>query len=665
MASKTALKKALVRDVDYTDCTWTLKQYPTVSNPGVNSKFDFESTWSSANFIRPPATGDYKDEDSNPIPGKQVQDMIIKRIFGLENSCPELIFTLQLIIGSAAIPTLLDTPVPTDLDGMLRHMLTYYGALVHYATAKGNTISQQEFMGRVAEAKLFEGIDKKEMLYYITEGQNQFKAVQEKTLRDDEGANSKNINYRWFNLGRTFQTYQDGNPELLERVKPFIEICVAVLKAKDIELPGHLPFYLNKDGKVEYCKDFVIRMFHAARMAIPYVPETEQIVQMSLAIQLRKYFDRKEAEVHKILNYHAMIDALSGRYMEQAMAIQQIQMFLMQKWNIYIDGTDLTPTIFFLMEICTQEETHMGDIPTTFMEHHLERLRGIPRSPYMQSLHMLTNGDVVCVSPLFNHPCPFCPEQIVEMMETLAYIEAMTYQQKQSIPENEKMTPEMIKWNCFDWAYFYGLINDDVDMKNPLCPIEFQRQYIDAVILAIGWFFYTYKSASLNQFMSLTDVEMTFMDFVQPGWAGSPKTKIAPSRGSTKNLPVVTKHKSKTQFNNSTKPPTRPNNGHRRTSAPNTRNGGKLPYNKNQNAGPKGRRKNQQGATNRGGDQRQPQSKPAPQHKGTAFLNKGKQTKPKSSKKNQVAFNDVSAMGFDLPPQMAISATGGDDGDFM
>lgn len=670
---------------DYKKPVWDPKRRQPVRNPGLilNETLNLFSTWSSGNFIRPPQT---VDADGKKQYGSIVQWQIVERLFGLstEHSTRELVFTLQLIIGSAAIPTLPDAPEPKDLDGMLRHMLVYYGALVFYATAKGNSISDDDILERVAEAGLFDDIDSEELMYYINEGRNQFEAIQNEIAKKEGPRNRKNINYRWFNLSDTFKTYKKGNQEVMKRVMPFIEICVAVLRAKGITIPNHLPFHVKADGTIRYDKHFALHMFHAPRMAVPYVPQKEQMIQACLAIQMRKVFDRREGEVHEILNYHAMLDALAGLTMDPKQANKMVRMFLLKKWNINIKGRDIKPTIFFMTELALTETTYIGDMTRLFMEYHLETIRASICTPTTFVQFQDEDGEVWTnlapdvyrwsrVLPII-HPhwgaCPMPGQQIVDMINTIQYLKATYYDRKSPFEGKDDRQEMMIidvDFRSFLWAYQFGLLDYGTDLVNPDSAVEVLRAFSDALNVAIQWFLFTWAGITPNPLMSLTDNEIAFMNFTQPDWAQvkEPVQHRAPAqKAPTKKQPVVGKKKSVTKYGIRTS-----TGGHQRTAPKNGRaSPPKKPvYDKNKNAGPRGRRRNGQGATSRGEDQRQPQSKPAPKQKGTDFLRKGRPTKSRgksASKIRRVAFNDVSAMGF-ASNQMAVQATGNIDGDFM
>ncbi|MBT7452240.1 MAG: hypothetical protein HN793_15485 [Rhodospirillaceae bacterium] len=588
--------------------------YQRVQNPGINSSESPNegSTWTSANFVRPPTIIECDEVDGHvTCDFVNLQNKIIERIFGLpENSSQELIFALQLIVGSAAIPTLLDTPDPKDLAGQLRHMLVYYGAIVSYATAKGNVLDEQEVMDTLNHSKLFDGISCTDKKYYMKEGQNQFEAIQARIV-DEENVND--AKYWWFNLSRTFQTYQDGNQELFERVKPFVEICVSVLQAKEIEMPEHLPFHVGDDNTVHYDKHFVIRMFHAPRMAVPFVYDTSQIIQVCLAIQMRKFFDRSDAHAHEVINCHAIMDAISCTTMERKRAVWMVMNFLKEKWNIHIEDIDVVRTMFFLMELFTDEETNIGDMVDIYMSNHFERLQAtLNPSDFLNDCGtwQFTHEHINAI--LNDNVQRHHGVGIVQIMNVL---NPMTGQ--------PGVVQRQITFSLKDFT-------------------EMHHYDGDALIFAIRMFMFNNYGNKLHPFMAVNDMKNIYNDQVNPGWRNSynPRTEHRVAHSSSdlhvmSGLPVIKSTKTTTSYSHN-KSRSLPKGG--------KPNGNQTPHldgrgkpNGNQTprkggrgkqiAGRKGERRNGQGtnwSANRHAD-----SKPAPAHNALAFL-------------------DVSMMGFEL-----------------
>ena len=229
------------------------------------------STFDTRRFISPPG------ED-----GREIQSGIIRRVFGLaEDAHAGLILTLQIVISMA----MLEVPplVRDTYEDNVSYILYCFGMVIAYAKRKGNVDGVTEDNIEHAFSTGIFGDRTPEKEQNIRQG---FEWCNQCENTDDP---HKGQFYRRFNLERTLETFADGDTELCGRIQPVLEAVKAVLGHEKIEIPEHVPF--NADDE-----HFVLRLFHAPRMAIGYVNCHLHIALACVAIQFYKNIEARTGE---------------------------------------------------------------------------------------------------------------------------------------------------------------------------------------------------------------------------------------------------------------------------------------------------------------------------------------------------------------------------------
>lgn len=291
--------------------------------PGSVDEFGETSTWHSKHFINPPDVA--------------IQNAIVRRIFGLYNDCHAgLIFMLQLIVASAALPTL-----QYSEENPLHQLLFMYGMIAFYTATNNVNYSNPttELLETLKNTGMFDSMNDDELMHHISAGYDAYKHFKE----TDQDASM----YRIFNLANTLNTYNDGNPKLVKRITPFVELCRSVLTSHNITVPEHVPIDTSSS-------DFVMRMFHAPRMGIPYVNKTVDISRACVAVQMYKNFS-KLSDIH-----NAMSDIFDiERLMLHINNIELIQSYLVSI-DIRLKVDDIPIVLFMYNELCVNESMLLG-----------------------------------------------------------------------------------------------------------------------------------------------------------------------------------------------------------------------------------------------------------------------------------------------------------------
>lgn len=227
--------------------------------------FSETSTFNTKNFISPPGAN-----------GRNIQSAIIRRVFGLaEDTADGLIFLLQLVISMA----MLDVPplVCETNEDNVNYLLYCFGMVIAYAKRKGNVEGvTKNTIGDAFSCGIFRE-KTPEKVQKIHEG---FQWCHEQKDSEDSNDVYKNFNLEW-----TLETFNDGNPQLCRRIQPVLNAVHAVLEHENIKVPSHIP--LNNEDE-----HFVLRLFHAPRMAIGYTNCIDHIALVCAAMQMYKNHEK-------------------------------------------------------------------------------------------------------------------------------------------------------------------------------------------------------------------------------------------------------------------------------------------------------------------------------------------------------------------------------------
>jgi hypothetical protein len=223
------------------------------------------SPWNSKDFIRPT-----EGNSTNSI----------NTIFGSVAKDSKMCFMLQLIVAMASLPDL-GFCANTDLKRNLEMLMKAYGAVVYYTKIRGAFYRKDEELKTVVNSKLFDEFPADSRKALVQEGEEICRNAFEEAIKMDSSI--KNNCFHFFSLNSTFENFVNCNSELMQRVMPIVYACRNVMQ----ELKMPIPSILTDESLKS--QTFVIVMFHAPRMAVPYISWYPTITAKAcMAIQLYK-----------------------------------------------------------------------------------------------------------------------------------------------------------------------------------------------------------------------------------------------------------------------------------------------------------------------------------------------------------------------------------------
>lgn len=273
--------------------------------------FGFKA-WNTKDFVRP-----VEDNPTNSL----------NNIFGASSSDPRVLFMLQLVISMASLPHL-GLCAALNMKDNLETLLKAYGAVVYYTELCGAIHHKQEEFEPAFRSGLFEQMTLKDVISLVNNGKHICHLAFENAIEEEPSI--KKNKFHFFSLSTTFQNYIAYNAELMQRVMPVVHACRYVMKELKITIPHIL---VDKSFK---SKNFVLNMFHAPRMAVPYISFDPSVTAKAcMAIQLYKQ-NSDQSSYDKCLmtdildHYHLMTGLFNG------------DKNAFQKFKTFIDIDELT-----------------------------------------------------------------------------------------------------------------------------------------------------------------------------------------------------------------------------------------------------------------------------------------------------------------------------------